>query len=350
MKGGAASKVAGTPFAKPEPKPAPAAAAAAAAAAADPFAASAQRVVVQQIKIADDGREVTAQEVGKARRWVLFVLIFVGLLAGLALGFVASKVNNQNVLWNSGVGSAKSVYQRVRDASNTLSKTQTYITALAEAARGRPGQAPTIDYQAIDSLAGLENPFPASTFTEADYTRFDGSTVADLFEYYQNIQKIWDRVQVLQARTNGDQVRERLNRAAAAEGILRNPIGCAPLETQRDDQFRCSLMFMMPKEGEEGVFLAGRAIDTPPDQRAERRAITNLEEQASDIRESPNNFFMGIDYPTSRGVLSQQTNEFQEIVRLVAEIKGIMEATTEVQGRLEQSLGRLVSLEERVAI
>jgi hypothetical protein len=191
---------------------------------------------------------------------------------------------------------------------------------------------------------------PASTFTQEDYTRFDGSTVADLFLYYQNIQKIWDRVEVLRTRTTGDDVRERLNRAALAEGVLRSPIGCAPLENQPADQFRCSLMFVAPREGEEGVFNAGRTPDTPPDQMVQRRAITNLESQAADIRESPNEFFMGIDYATSRGVLSQQTNEFQDLVRLIAEIKGIMEETTEVQGRLEQSLGRLVSLEERFAI
>jgi hypothetical protein len=318
------------------------------AAPADPFAVSAAPQVVQEIRF-DDTRDGGTREVGRQNRVVVIGLIVAGLAAGTAAAFLAMKMNSENRRWNAGILSVTTVKTEVDGIGETMTKVQGYVNNIAGAAHGTGGDRIATIVQAVDGLGALEKPTVGATITQQDYSRFDEETVNDLFTYYQNVDRLWDRIEVLKARTSGEERRARLT--AAAGGNVAQPIACMPLAQQPENQFLCSLLFQFENpSGEAGTVRVGQSPRAVGAQAVEKKRIVSLSDQWDEFAAAPNGFVLGVDPATSTGVLAEPTNEYQELVRLVDEIKRITDETMAIQTRLEGSLGELANLSPRFAL
>lgn len=332
-------QVAAPPFAQPKPepkKPKPV----------DPFAAAeAAPAGPREVKLVVDDRAVNVEEVGKKSKGLVFGLIGLGLIGGIAAGGFFMHMNNQNRLWNLGVNSGDNVYAKVQESSDTVEKAQRYVKATLEAARGGPGKQPSVDRQAIESLVALEHPLPAGAFARENYNLFTPTTVDDLFEYYNQVNILWSQFERLNARTAGDRL-ERLNESIEAGAEIRAPIGCA---TQlREERFSCALGYLRPNEDPEAEGTVLVAATQQSNQTAVRTPFIGGEEQ--NIIESPNNFVIEVDNQGSSGVLGERAALFAQYVQLLGEINTTMERTIEVQGRLQQGLGEVARYEPRMAL
>jgi hypothetical protein len=315
----------------------------------DPLAAPQPAQVVQELRF-DEGRD-GAREVGKQNRVVVIGLIFVGLAVGAGIAFYAMKMNNENRRWNAGILSVTTVKAEVETIAQTVTKAHGYVNDVSTAvnAQGGPERIDRV-VSAVEALGALEKPTAGNTLTQQDYSRFDNETMTDLFTYYQNVDRLWDRIEVLKARTTGAERIERLK--AASGGNVVQPIACMPLAQQPEGQFLCSLLFQFANTGgEAGTCRVGQSPRAVGAQAVEKKLLVSLEGEAWDaFAATPNAFVLGIDQESSSGVLAQPTNEFQELIRLVEEIKRISDETATIQTRLNGSLGELAALEPKFAL
>lgn len=316
----------------------------------DPLAAPQPAQVVHELRF-DEGRD-GAREVGKQNRVVVIALIVVGLAVGAGIAFFALKMNNENRRWNAGILSVTSVKAEVETIAQTMTKAHGYVTDIKAAvhAQGGPERIDRV-VSTVEALGALEKPTVGNTLTQQDYSRFDADTVTDLFTYYQNVDRLWDRIEVLKARTTGAERIERLK--AASGGNVVQPIACMPLAQQPEGQFLCSLLFQFANTGgEAGTCRVGQSQRAVGAQAVEKKLLVSLGEgEAWDaFAATPNAFVLGVDHESSSGVLAEPANEFQELIRLVDEIERISSETTTLQTRLNGSLGELAALTPKFAL
>jgi len=312
--GGAGGAVPAPPFGQPEPqKP---------AGPSDPFAAQASP---QQ----------------NEKRGTMFIVGGVALALGLVVGYGAGSMMSDRNLYNLAVRDGKEIYDTVREASDTVTKAQTYVDAAVSAARGGPGKQSEVDYQAIEALRALQKPLEAGAFARRRYNAFKPDTVDALFEYYNNINQLWSKFETLAARTLPDARREALDASAAATQNVATPTGCVPMMVE--ERFMCGLVYLrIPEEQEDPenpVAMVRTRLQGA--QEYEKTLYTG-----QDLNEDTDTYVMLVHPERSVGVLGQQANEFAEYNALISEIKQLMDRTIEVQGRLERNLGDIARLEE----
>ena len=92
-------------------------------------------------------------------------------------------------------------------ASATVSKSlevaQGHLRTAVEASQGGPGKQAGVDYKAIEDLRAMERPFSAAEFSRRRYLAFPTPVVDDLFEYYNNINLLWDKFELLEQQDLG---------------------------------------------------------------------------------------------------------------------------------------------------
>ncbi len=319
------------PFAQPKQPSAPP------PAAADPFAAQ-QPVAAgpQEVRLVLDDKPVDDAEVGRKRKGRTALLLGLGGLLGLLLGYFSGSVMNDRKIHNMAVRDGKDIYAAVREASNTLSEAQRLIDQAVTKARGSAGNPPAVDYEAIDALRALEKPFSANVFARKNYQLFRTDTVDALFDYYNRVNQMWDRIEALSAMTAGEQRREELNRSAASMENATALIGC--LIRVADDRYQCNLGFVsLPEDGNGKVRIR-------PSQRSRSNVEKELYVGEGDL--SSGEYVILVNNQQSMGVLGTQSNLFAEYVREISSLKALADETTEIQGRLETGLGEIASNEE----
>ena len=85
------------------------------------------------------------------------------------------------------------IYARIDAVSKSLEVAQGHLRTAVEASQGGPGKQASVNYKAIEDLRAMERPFSAGEFSRRRYLAFPTPVVDDLFEYYNNINQLWDK-------------------------------------------------------------------------------------------------------------------------------------------------------------
>ncbi|MBX3250253.1 MAG: hypothetical protein KF901_23955 [Myxococcales bacterium] len=320
------------PFAQPKAAPS-------APPPADPFAAAAPAAAgPQEVRLVFDDRPVEDEEVGRKKRSRNFLLIGIGLVLGVVLGYGTGSVMNGRKTYNMAVRDGSDLYQAVRTASTKVADAQRLVDQAVTAARGAPGKAPAVDYEAIEALRRIEKPFNANVFSRKNYGLFEPATVDGLFDYYNHINQIWSKIEGLAASTSGEARRNELNEAATAVEGAAALTGC--LVAIDEDRYVCNLGYVrIPEEAQRGAAKVFIRASRRARQEAERPLYVGGEPTAGES-------VILVNSAQSMGVLGEQSSLFAEYVRDMGMLKAMLDETVTLQGTLEQALGQIAANEE----
>lgn len=303
----------------------------------DPFAAAPAASAPQgpqQVRLVLDDSAVDDSEVGKKRRGRNAILLVMGALVGLLLGFGVGSVMNDRKTTNLAIRDASAIHEAVQTASNKVLEAQRLVDQAAAAAVASP---PTVDYEAIDALRQIEKPFPADIFSGRTYFLFDPTTVDAIFGYYRNTNEAWASIESIVGLTAGEERRTQLNTAAEAAGDSRSLIGCIP--AINENRMMCSLGF---------VNIEDETVTIRPSRRS-RRGVEKVIYAGQSLEENPDQYVMLVNSAGSQGVLGEQATLFNTYLREIAGLKQLLTATVESQGAIENGLGPLAAREEMFA-
>jgi len=308
-----------------------------------PFAGTtAQSPATQkEVRIVVDEQAVATAHEGKSRR-VRKLMVMSGagaLVVGLFLGVLSSTVMSRRSQYNIAVRDGKAVYQAVRAAGDKVAEAKQLLDRAVSSAKTRPGEGPSVDYEAIEKLRTLPTPFSAGDFAGLQYTKFNRETVNSLFLYARQVGELWDEFDVVANRVLPTSRRAELDEAAMDETALTtSPTGCVP--TLGEGGFRCGLVFVdMPNGDNAGAKLKVRAT------RGSKPFEKELY-QGQDLRKNASQYVILTNPDQSQGVLSRRQNAFSEYRKDLAELSKKMSATLQTQGTLEKGLGSVAGLEE----
>lgn len=307
-----------------------------------PFGGTAARAPAhQEVRIVvDEQAAVTAHE-GKSRR-VRKLMMMSGAgaaLLGLFLGVLASTVMSKRSQYNIAVRDGKAVYEGVRAAADQVTEAKRLLDRAADAAKARPGEGPSVDYEAIEQLRALPTPFTAADFAGLQYTKFNRETVNALFLYARQVGELWDKFDSMAVRVLPASRRTELNEAAQDEtAITTSPTGCVP--TLGEGGFRCGLVYVdMPDSDAATTKLKVRVT----------RSSKPFEKElymGQDLRQSASNYVILTNPDQSEGVLGQRKNAFASYRGDLTNLERLMESTLQTQGGLEKGLGAVAGLDE----
>jgi hypothetical protein len=295
----------------------------------------------QEVRIVVDEQAVATAHEGKSRR-VRKLLMMTGggaALLGLFLGVLSSTVMSKRSEYNVAVRDGKAVYEGVRAAADQVTEAKRLLDRAAGAAKVRPGQGPSVDYEAIEQLRALPTPFTAADFAGLHYTKFNRETVNALFVYARQVGELWAKFDSLAGRVLPEARRNELNEAAQDEtAITTSPTGCVP--TLGEGGFRCGLVYVdMPDADAAATKLKVRVT----------RGSKPFEKElyvGQDLRQNASNYVILTNPEQSAGVLGRRKNAFASYRLDLAEVARLMDATLETQGGLEKGLGAVAGLDE----
>ena len=280
----------------------------------------------QEVRIVVDEEAVATAHEGKSRRVRKLMMMTGGgaALLGLFLGVLSTTVMSKRSEYNLAVRDGKAVYEGVRVAADQVTEANRLLDRAAGTAKARPGEGPSVDYEAIEQLRALPTPFTAADFTGLHYTKFNRETVNALFVYARQVGELWDRFDSLAAQDE--------------TALTTSPTGCVP--TLGEGGFRCGLVYVdMPDAEAASTKLKVRVT----------RGSKPFEKElyvGQDLRQNSSNYVILTNPEQSAGVLSQRKNAFASYRRDLAEIARLMDATLETQGGLERGLGAVAGLDE----
>jgi hypothetical protein len=307
-----------------------------------PFGGTAGQAAAQQeVRIVVDEEAVATAHEGKSRR-VRKLMMMSGAaaaLVGLFLGVLSTTVMNRRMQYNVAVRDGKAVYQAVRAAGDELAEAKRLLDRALSEAKSRPGEGPSVDYEAIEQLRALPTPFTAGDFAGLQYTKFNQETVNALFLYVRQVGELWDEFDVVAGRVLPNARRAELDEAAQDETALTtSPTGCVP--TLGEGGFRCGLVFVDIPEGD--------VTDGKLKVRATRgsKPFDKDVYQGQDLRKNASQYVILTNPDQSQGVLGRRQNAFSEYRKDLAALSKLMSATLETQGALEKGLGSVAGLEE----
>jgi hypothetical protein len=306
-----------------------------------PFGAAAANAPAQQeVRIVVDEQAVATAHEGKSRR-VRKLMMMTGAGAavlGLFIGVLASTVMGKRSEYNIAVRDGKAVYGGVRAAADQVAEAKRLLDRATASTKARPGEGPSVDYEAIEQLRALPTPFTAADFTGLNYTKFNRETVNLLFVYARQVGELWDKFDGLAGRTLPESRRAELDEAAQDEtAITTSPTGCVP--TLGEGGFRCGLVYVDMPENAAATTLKVRATRGS-------KAFEKELYMGQELRQNASNYVILTNPEQSAGVLGQRKNAFASYRRDLAEIGRLMDATLETQGALEKGLGSVAGLKE----
>jgi len=309
----------------------------AAAKAADPFAAASVPPGPGEFRLVMDDKPVADSEVGRKKRFVSIILLAAGFVVGAVAGGGLGNVLKDRQLINLALMDAKDIYSTIQTSSDTISRAQTLTNRAVVAARGGPGKSPEVDFEAIEGLRALEKPLDAGTFSRKRYSAFQPHVVDDLFEYYNSVNMLWERFQRISNRTLPEARRAALAQALEATQNVATPMGCVPMLVS--ERYVCGMVFVGPNEEGDGTTVKVRSA---------RRSSREFEKTVFDgtqefTPETADSFVILVEPSRSGGVLGEGASEFAQYLADIQAIKGLMERTVEIQGRLDQALGAIAT-------
>lgn len=249
-------------------------------------------------------------------------------------------------------------------ASTVLDDARARLDAMVAAAGGDASRPPSVAYAEIDALVALPNPFTAGAFSRLNYNLFEATTVDDLFQYYNDVQRLWQGFERMGLHTRPAR-RPELDRAATALGtnatasfgaILTTIEGAAAASASTGCPSAGSAMFGIVPTLAAGTVVAqlgfvepvlgadgaptGRMLARPTRTGAGREFAVFTGTEA--IGAAPA-YVILIDGAGSRGVLTSQASAFADFVRELQELSQLMLETTEIEHRLLPALDAIAA-------
>lgn len=307
-----------------------------------PFApTSPQARPQQEVRIVVDEEAVTTAHEGKSRRVRKLMLMSGGgaALLGVFIGVLATTVMSKRIEYNVAVRDGKAVYEGVRVAADQVSEAKRLLDRAVGSAKVRPGEGPSVDYEAIEQLRALQTPFTAADFAGLHYTKFSPETVNALFLYARQVGELFDEFDKVASRVLPEPRRKELDEAAQDEtAITTSPTGCVP--NLGEGGFRCGLVYVDMPDGDaaSGKLKVRMTRGSKP---FEKELYVGQE-----LRQNASNYVILTNPEQSAGVLGERQNAFSEYRKRLAELSALMNATLETQGNLEKGLGSVAGLEE----
>lgn len=310
--------------------------------AASPAAAAAAAQGPREVRIVVDDRGIDQAEIGRKSNSRNAMIIVIGLVLGLALGYLLGSGMGTRRMTNAALQDARDLTTSVREAQTTLDNADRLVRqAFEHATPQTAGTAPSVDFDAVTALRALHKPFSAEAFFNKKYSAFGSEAVDNLFHLNNNVQVIWQRIEVLAATTLAPAARTELTNAVQATADLSTTqYGLIPREIE--GAFAGSLVFVDRPQAPAG---ADAAPLTEATVRVGRGAagVTKTIYNGQALDESPDSFVILIDTQSSMHVLGQNLTTFAEYRRRLVELKALLDDTKEVRGRLEATLTQLGS-------
>jgi hypothetical protein len=308
-----------------------------------PFAPSAVKSgpAQQEVRIVVDEQAVATAHEGKNRRVRKLMMMSGGAAAllGVFIGVLATTVMSRRIEYNRAVRDGKVVYEGVRAAADQVSEAKRLLDRAVSAAKARPGEGPSVDYEAIEQLRALPTPFTVSDFAGLNYTKFSPETVNALFLYARQVGELWDKFDAAGSKVLPEARRKELDEAAQDETVLTtSPTGCVP--NLGEGGFRCGLVYVDMPDG-----------DSPSNKLRVRmtRGSKPFDKElymGQDLRQNASNYVILTNPEQSAGVLGERRNAFSEYRKSLAQLSRLMDSALETQGNLEKGLGSVAGLNE----
>jgi hypothetical protein len=307
----------------------------------DPFgrAASARVVEEKKVTLVVDDSSVQESEIGTVSRGRGLFIVMAGLVVGVAVGYMVGNTLGDNRLWDEVIDDAKELYKTVEAVSRTVDRAKKHVHAITEASKGGFGRRATVNTKVISELAKIPKPLTASAFHQKRYKAFASGTVDDLFDYYGNINVLWDKFAALEETTKGAKKQDALKKSAEiADFLINNQYGLVPREV--GEKLVGDLVYVSipaPLLDEKGKPIPSAAVNVSPEadgNYVEKQRFTGQKE----FGEKPEDYVILINKSLSMGILGQPASLFAEYRRDVAEISTLMNKTVEIQGRLIKTL------------
>jgi hypothetical protein len=330
----------------------------------DPFAAApATAVGGKRVTLVIDDSAVKDDEIGRKSRGRAIALVTTGALLGLAIGFGIGNTTDKRHQYKAAVEDGKAIYARIQAVSKTVESARDLIKRAVDASSGGPGKKAGVDFDAVEQLVAFKRPFSANEFHRRLYRAFGDGVVDDLFDYYNDVNLLWDGFTGMGAKTTGAARRDALQKSAAAtDGLLNTDYGM--VLTKNGEQLAGGLVFlnMVPPP-------AGDAAAAKPDKHAGKKkggkdaADEGIKVKVSSIQggqEVERTLFTGqndvgekfekyafvVDKVRSRTILGESANLFSKFRGDLMDLNARMDKTVEVQGRLIKGLGPIAAINE----
>jgi hypothetical protein len=316
-------------------------------------------VVEKKVRLVIDDSAVKDSEIGRANATRNIVLIVIGAALGIAAGFGVGSVKADRNQYNMAIRDGKDIYTKINLVSKKLDDARLKVREALESSQGGPGRQAKANYAAIEALVAMERPFGASEFSRRRYLAFPTAVVDDLFEYYNNINLLWDKFASLGAKTAGQNARSALDKsAAAADELIASEYGLV-IAKAGDDFVGGVVVVKRKPEGEEGAADPKKDKGKKGEEEAKPGVIMLVSSREGgqevertlftgqdDFLEKYGDYVISVDKARSMKTLGTSANLFGQYRADVAELNGIMEKTAEQQGRLIKELGKINMLEE----
>ena len=292
----------------------------------------------REVRLVIDEKPVDDAEVGRKARGRTLMVIAIGAVLGLGVGYGLASTLKDRSLYAAAAEDGRAVYQKVQGAANPLQEAQALLQKVKRAARAGQGNEPSVDFASIQALATLEEPFTASDFARKNYKAFNPGTVDKLFDFYNKVVLLWSRFSDLQTMTASEARRTAIESAAKAGAeTATTDIGCLPLQQEEGESnqgFKCALVFLT-QGGETGI-QAHSSLSRPGHDVSLARS--------GSLGEDPSKTAILLDKDKSRSILGERAGEYSEFMREVATIEELLQKTTQARGELEQQLGSVATL------
>ncbi len=355
------------PFARPmasQPSNRPQAQAPAAAAGAprmDPFGSNAPAGALPQtrkVTLVIDDSAVKDDEIGRRSAGKTMALVGVGLLLGLAAGFGVGNTTDKRHQYAMAVQDGKDIYAKVQAVSKDVEEAKAALKSAVDASTGGPGRKATIDYSSIEKLVAMKRPFSANEFHRRLYRAFGDGVVDDLFDYYNNVNLLWDGFSALGAKTTGAAKRDTLNKSAAAtDGLLNTDYGV--VFSKNGDALAGALVFLTvptaqpaaedtDKKGKGKGKGKGKEDDAPKVKVSSSQGGQEVERTIymgqDGMKDDAEKYVLMLDKVRSRTILGESANLFGKYRGDLMDLNARMDKTAETQGRLIKELGQVAAL------
>ena len=325
------------------------------------IASAAPAAAAKRVTLVIDDSAVKEDEIGRKSRGRTIAVATVCILLGIGVGFGIGNTADKRSQYSAAVRDGKDIYAKVQEVSKTVDSAKDLLKKAVEASAGGPGKKASADFASVEQLVALKRPFSANEFHRRLYRAFGDNVVDELFDYYNNINLLWDGFTALGAKTAGQGRHDALNKSAAAtDGLLNTDYGL--VLSKNGDQFAGGLVFLtVPpqqpaaaeakpekkgkgggKKGKEAEAIKVKVSSTQGGQEVERTLFTGQ----SDVGESFEKYAFMVDKVRSRSILGESANLFAKYRGDLMDLNSRMEKTTEVQGRLLKDLGPIASMSE----
>jgi hypothetical protein len=326
----------------------------------DPFAAAsgAQVAAAKRVTLVIDDSAVKDDEIGRKSRGRTIGVATVCILLGIGVGFGVGNTADRRSQYSAAVRDGKEIYNKIQEVSKSVDSAKDLLKKAVDASSGGPGKKAAADFPTIEQLVALKRPFSANEFHRRLYRAFGNNVVDELFDYYNNVNLLWDGFTALGAKTAGQGRHDALTKSAAAtDGLLNTDYGL--VLSKNGDMFAGGLVFLSvvpqqppaadakpekkgKKKSKEVEGIKAKVSSQQGGQEVERTLFTGQ----TDVGESFEKYVFMVDKVRSRSILGESANLFAKFRADLVDLNGRMDKTTEVQGRLIKDLGPIASMSE----